>query len=228
MKLKKFYVFSLGAIFIAVMTFNLASCKKEDPTLPDFYYRYFPTELGTWVIYDVDSMHHDLNLSDTFHFQVKEVIAEDFVDDEGNPSQRIQRFYRDTDTDPWMLKDVWVSTRTNTMAQRVEENERFVKMIFPVGSNDDWDGNAFNTQEEWECEYEDVHDTKTIGNLSFDSTASVRQNFYQTIVDDIDAYEIYAPNVGMIYRRYKNLYFGDPQIPIKGFEFYYTVTSYGQ
>ena len=33
----------------------LVSCKKDDPVKIDVGHSYFPVEIGSWIIYDVDS-----------------------------------------------------------------------------------------------------------------------------------------------------------------------------
>jgi len=43
---------------------------------------------------------------------------------------------------PWLLKNVWYSVKTDKNVERVEENIRYIKLIFPIRNNAKWDGNA--------------------------------------------------------------------------------------
>jgi hypothetical protein len=228
MRIKLQIAFAIS--FICFVAVGLNACKKGDDSVPDLGYGYYPTAVGTYVVYDVDSMYHDLGQSDTFHFQVMEVITESFEDNTGTESQRIERFRRDSATGPWVLKDVWFSTVTGTTAERIEENYRFVKMTFPVRENRDWDGNAFNILEEAEYEYDEVDEELTLGVLTFDSTAIVVELDKENAVDTISQHSIYAKNVGLISRYYRDLYYGDadPTIPIIGSEYYMTILDFGQ
>lgn len=222
---KRIHVF---LFLLMVGSLVVSACKKTASEPAQFFYNYYPTAVGTWVVYDVDSMYHDNLQSDTFHFQIMEVVAETFTDDQGRATQRIERFHRVADTTSWVLRDVWFSNRTATTAEKVEENRRYVKLIFPVRRNDDWNGNAYNIEDELEYNYEEAHEPYQLGTLAFDSTATILQAMNNNLVDTFHQYEVYAAGVGMVERFYRDLYYGDTQIPIIGTEFYYTAVDYGQ
>ena len=206
----------------------LSSCRKDsDTTPPQFFRSYYPTEVGSYVVYEVDSMSHDIT-SDTFHFQLREVIAEQFTDGAGDPALRIERFVRDSSQAPWVLRDVWTAKVTNTVAERVEENRRFTKMIFPVEVGETWDGNLSNTLPAEDYEYLEAHSSGQIGNLIFDSLTTIEQARQENLVDSIFKFEIYANHVGLVQRTFRELDFGDVSGDIKGVEFYQTAIEYGQ
>ena len=122
------------------------ACKKEKKAeAVDLGYTYFPTEIGQYVIYQVDSISYNDFFNpvkiDTTHFQLKELVQSHFTDNEGRESDRLERYVRKNDSLPWVLRDVWYQTRTSTKAEKVEENVRFVKLIFPVEVNQKWNGN---------------------------------------------------------------------------------------
>ncbi|MGD1844835.1 MAG: hypothetical protein ACFB10_05520 [Salibacteraceae bacterium] len=130
----------------ALLVFGAIACKDKSGEPEDLGYDYFPVETGHWVEYKVDSIVYDpFNQSiDTFQFFLREEIAGEFQDLEGRSTLRIERFKRENDTLAWRLIDVWTANRTSTTAERVEENERIVKLSFPVRLNQQWNGNAFN------------------------------------------------------------------------------------
>ncbi len=189
----------------------LYACKKEknEPT-SDLGYEYFPNEAGRYVIYDVDSIVYDdfENDTDIYKYELKEVIESMFTDNQGRETQRIERYirkYNDTipySQLPWTIKDVWYANRTINAAEKVEENERFVKLIFPTKESKTWNGNVYNTRTAWEYEYSDVHEAKSYGSLSFDSTLVVKQydDEGQILIHRQLYTETYAKNVGLIYR----------------------------
>ena len=203
----------------------------------DVGYGYFPGEVGSWIIYDVDSTWwDDFTVPSTvrnYNYQIKEVIESTFLDAEGRETFRWERYKRDTVTDPWVIKDVWMANKTATTVEMVEENERFIKLIFPVKLLKIWDGNSTNTIEEWDYQYTEVDVPRTIGGLSFDSTLVVSQQDYNPWIYYDFFEEYYAKNVGLIYK--KGIHWEKDDASFSwdvdykgGFEYTFTINSYGK
>lgn len=206
------------------MLYFFSSCEKRGKA-EDFYYDYFPIEIGSYVTYDVEENIYDLQ-STSETYQIKELIESEFVDNLGRPSLRIERYKRATADDEWKIKDVWHSTRTTSQAEKTEENVRYVKMSFPIRNYQEWDGNIYNTENEWLYFYDSIGDSRTINGLSFDETVKVVQRENFNLIEQEEAYEIYANGVGLIYRKLIDLDFNDDQTT--GRELYQTITSYGK
>ncbi len=179
------------------------SCKKTSVVILDLGYDYFPVEIGKYVVYDVDSIFIDdpVGISDTFNYQIKEVIAGEYVDNQGDLAQRIERFIRTSDSLPWVIKDVWASNRLSQSGQRVEENVRIIHMTFPVKEAVVWDGNSLNTEQERPFTYSDFHVPRSINGMSFDSTAKVITTLEPNFVDTVIDTEIRAKHVGVIFKK---------------------------
>lgn len=213
---------------ITVLVF-LFSCKKEPTVVKDFGYDYYPNELGVWVEYTVTEINHDIT-SDTLTYLLREEVAAFFYDQQGRKTQRVERFWRENTGEDWVIKDVWYANVTTRTAEKIEENERFVKMNFPVRVNSKWDGNVYNTRGEWAYEYDSLHMPRTISGKLLDSTLRVTQRENFNLVQYQNAYEIYAKHVGMVRRQYINLDINnfDPQDIVKGKELYQEMTSFGK
>lgn len=204
----------------------LVSCSKKDNNSILYYDQYFPLDLNSWVEYSVVEINHQDIGSDTLNYQLKEVLTEMFLDDEGRQSYRIERFWRTSNSGPWTIKDVWVANKTKTTAERVEENIRYSKMIFPVSRSKFWDGNAKNSLTEWEYYYDSIHVSKVYNQLVFDSTVKVVQRDNINFVENEQAEEVYAKNIGLVY---KKLIDYDVTISGKeGVEFEMVVIAYGK
>jgi len=179
------------------------SCKKSTVVVVDLGYDYFPVEIGKYVVYDVDSIFIDepVGITDTFNYQIKEVIAGEYIDSQGDLAQRIERFTRSADSLPWVIKDVWASNRLAQSGQRVEENVRIIRMVFPVKDDVLWDANALNTKQDRPFTYAEYGVPKTVNGISFSNTATVvttlEPNFIDTIIDT----EIRAKDVGVVYKK---------------------------
>ena len=193
-------------ILIGLLLF-LFSCKKDSEVVPTSRgYSYAGLTVGKYVIYDVDSIFYDDfdNSTSQYYFQIKELIQSKYIDAEGEEAYRIERYKKDTAISPnFELQVVWNSKITPTTYQKVENNERFVKLIFPVKQGKTWNGNSLNNREAWEYEYVSAHTPEQIGGIGLDSVATVTQ------FDDEDAIliqrqfyqEKFAAKIGLVYKK---------------------------
>lgn len=210
---------------ILIILLIAVACKPKPTEVEDFMYEYFPVEVGTWVTYDVIDTRYDVQTSSET-YQLKEIIDSEIKDAQDRPALRIARYWRKNDNDPWEIKDIWVSTRTTSMAEKVEENVRYVKLVFPVRSYQTWDGNVYNTKPEWEYFYDSIGNSRIINNIDFDETVKVVQIENFNLIQEQDAYEIYAKDIGLIYRKLIDIDYSTSNKV--GRELYQTVTGYGK
>ena len=194
-------------LFIGLLVCLLFSCKKQDDTII-YGYQYFAYEEGQYVVYDVTDIFHDVALSpahDTSLYQIKEVVGETFVDEEGEEARKLRRYFRTSDTLDWQIKDVWAIKRTAVNAEVVEENDRYVKMAFAISYDKDWDCNALNNEPEQNCYYDEIYRPMTIAGFTHDSTVIVEHEDFQSFIDYRRSFEVYASNIGRVYSVKKDL-----------------------
>ncbi|TVR77077.1 MAG: hypothetical protein EA412_12375 [Chitinophagaceae bacterium] len=200
-------------IFIIGLACSFQSCDREDDFKPDFKRAYMPLEVGYYVIYDVDSITYDDFFSpprvDTATYQLKEYIESSFEDLEGRLSFRIERHRRPNENAAWEVKNVWFATEDDTRVERVEDNIRFIKLIFPPREGESWAGHQYvQTTEElafmadWEYQYENVDMPFELNGHFFDSTLTVHQRDRDILIEKVYAKEKYAKNVGLIYKEW--------------------------
>src|SRR5574337_305543 len=183
-----------------LLTTIFSSCSKDEAPAIDMGYGYFPNTPGKYVVYDVDSivMNSFTKTVDTFKFQLKEIIESVYTDNSGRPALRLERYRKNySKTIPynqmtWTLTDVWSENRTPTTAEKVEENIRFVRLVFPVAQNKKWNGNVYNSIGEWDYTYTEIDKAKTITGITFDSTLTVLQNNQENLIDKQYYQEMYA------------------------------------
>ncbi len=201
----------------------LASCTKNSDLTLDYGYEYFPLEVGKYLVYNVDSTVYSRNqegeiIPQIRSSQLKEEIVDSYIDGSGNEVFKIERFERTNSSSPWRVKDVWVTHIENNQAHRVEENYRFIKMIFPINENGiPWDGNAFIDElttisvageslqpfKYWAYEYQEVDLFKYIGGFDFDSTLTIIQADENNAIERRFAKETYAKGVGLVEKEMK-------------------------
>ncbi len=221
----------------------LWQCSSDDPgdVNLDPGFGYFPVEIGHYVVYKADSIWHDNptegvpGVHDTSSYFIKELIESDFTDASGGLSQRLERYKRHTSDEPWRLVDVWFISRNSLNAQKVEENVRYIKMGFPIAPGSTWDGNALNINDRWTYRYDSLYVDRIYGNTQYPRTVKVLQIDNKNFVEDQLAYEIYAPQVGLVLRYHRNLvtrlnYANQPtaQNIRSGNEFRWEVLEYGK
>jgi hypothetical protein len=203
----------IPALFVLLMAVAIG-CKKDKSVHSDAGYGYFPTTVGHFVIYDVDSTIYNAFNHDTvyYRYQLKELIESEFQDNEGRVSQRVERYVRSYnptipyDSLPWTLKNVWYVTRTSQHAELVTGNIRYVRLIFPVIDQAAWNGNAQNTQGDWEYQYQGVHLPFNGGNVHSDSSATVIEKDETDLLNRRYYKEVYAKNIGLVLRQIIDVY----------------------
>lgn len=230
-------------LIVGVVLSVLSGCYREDTVLPFIGYEYFPTEIGRFIEYKVDSIWQDDPAgqlgSVEAHYFLRDLNESPFIDEEGRPAIRVERYSKYSVLAEWNIKDVWYRTRTAEVAEQNEENIVFIKHNFPVRAGKIWDGNSKNTlqnlqelynistvPEVWEYQYTNVDEPYTINGFTFDSTVTVIQVDRPALAGlDMFAKEVYAKNVGLIHKQMQmhNIQGADSV----GFFFEQVVTDFG-
>jgi hypothetical protein len=212
--IKKTFLFSL--LVCALLTAN--SCKKDTIQLPDEFYReYFNDAVGSYIIYECDSIiYDDFNQSiDTNSFLIKEYFQSTFVDNSGRNAIRVERWKKPADSLNWFLKDVWSLVKTDVQVEKVEEDVRFIKLVFPVRANLQWNTNSLNSLDARTVAYSKVHEAFSTDSLQFDSTITVENIDPANLVSEYRNTEVFAKNAGMIYKKFVDVKYIIPTNEIK-------------
>lgn len=215
---------SLHIVLLAfTFTIVLFACKKPDdiPEPPKEEQEYYPLEKGKWVIYDVDSTVWDdtFCIERTYSYQVRHIVADTFTDDAGRPSFRVEAYKRVKIEDEWVPQTVFYATNTGVTLEIVQDQLRFIKMVFPISEGEEWEGNSYiltrdpdySFYADWMYEYQKVGEGFNTGSKVFEKTITVEQRneaisdpelFTEEFASRTSSREIYASGVGMIYREY--------------------------
>lgn len=224
-QIRALFLVPLSMIFLA----SLASCHKSQGEPVYLGHNYFGHTPGLWVVYDVDSTVYDDFLGEVFHYQyqVLETYTDYFIDNQGDSVLRIERFYRLQPTDTWQIKNVWSSKLLISRAVKTEENRSFIKLAFPVKRNQNWNGNALNTLPAQTYTITQAHIPEQFGELLFDSTATVLQKDFETLIGLDLQYEVYATQVGMVKKKFVELTKEIDGTIVRGVDYTYIINSYG-
>ncbi len=216
------YILPLMCGLLSLLT--LASCEKETEDLSELEMgkNYFPLQKGKYILYNVDSTYWDdfLRAEIVYRSQMRYQIEDAFVNAEGKTSYRVDVYHRKETTDSFQVKDVFYVTPGESSLEVNQRNLTFIKLVFPVTQGTTWDGNAkiprldqdytqeFNNSN-WLYSYHNIGMPFDPGNNYYERTVTVNHIDDQLNNPDLDstlyAYrnysqEVYAYNVGMIYR----------------------------
>ncbi len=163
---------------------------------------FYPLTTGEYREYKIQEIKYTiLNPPDTINYFLKEQVGDSFINQTGGLTYTLSRFKRNDDIISWEIDSVWTVIKSETKVVVSENNIPFTKLVFPVSDQKRWDGNAFNTMEEELYTYEDVYQPFSLNDMDFNSTLKVIQEYNpDSIVMKDQRSEIYAENVGLIYK----------------------------
>jgi len=199
------------------LAFFMWGCNETlEPQVDRLGFNHFPLDTGNFRIYDVERVEFLFSGEiDTSNFQLKEVIANARKTANGETIYDLERFTRDSEEENWQLDSVWTARRTSIQAIVVENNVPFVKLTFPIDENKTWDGNVLNIRPPDEYTMVNLFNSfllDTADAVSFENTITVVQNDLRDPITRIDVRkEVYAENIGLIYKETEFLLFcADP------------------
>lgn len=187
----------------------LQACVNKDcgcVAPPETGISYFYTSIKQFTIYEVQEIDYSLTQNPSIkNYQIKESVASFFTDLDGKETLRIERFKRTTENEAWQIDSVFTAKKRSNEALKTENNQTFVKFVFPLYENQTWDGNAYNALGKDDYTVKKLHQPFSIGNKTFRKTATIIQQDDSTLVDLKKRIEVYAEGVGLIYAENKNL-----------------------
>lgn len=200
---------------ISLLVF-LLNCKKEVVGTIDLEKDYFPLEINFWQEYKVDSITFSDFTNpvtiDTSSYFLKELIESDYLDLSNNTNYRVEQYKR-YENSSWFINNIFSQKATNINFQKVENDLRFIKLVFPPELNKTWNGHIYidvidepsldfynPTKFEWEYTFTAIDEKLEIGEFTFDSCVTVIQIDEENLFEKKYSKEIYAKNVGLVYK----------------------------
>jgi hypothetical protein len=191
---------------------------------------FMPLQVGKYITYRMDSLtFYYYGQSDTVtSYLAKDSVEAAVTDNLGRPGWLIVRYLSDTTgTAPWTPTESYLVTATAGDIEVVENNLRFIKLTFPIVENNSWNGNSylpFNPYQDlflfssteninpgtWNFAYQHVNKPFSVNDKQYDSTATVLEVADSSNVPIFDPStfasvtywsEVYAKNIGLIFRR---------------------------
>lgn len=214
------------------------SCSETsvDPDYSRVGLDYFPLQVGNYAIYEINLTEWDiLDETETSMFELRTEVVDSFQNQSGEITYILHRSTRAGENEPWELETVWSTYLTSNQAVVIEENIPYLKLAFPVEEDLMWDGNRLNTLEQDDYRIDSIggefiNEFDTIGN----TLTVVQNNNEDFIIQQDRRVEIYALNIGLIYKETVLLnYCAEPdcinqQIVDSGIHYTQTIKEYGK
>ncbi len=208
-------------LLVAIPMVAMFSCRKVNNTTADLTKNYFPLQYGKYVTYAVDSVYYNGSLGVRLEVksQMKYSITDTFTDSKRRLSYIMDVYSRPYDGADWHALRVILVTPTTTSLLYSQDGVQYIKMMFPVTEGLSWKGNvnaqlndpAFAYLKDWTYLYKNVHLSYFNGVVNFDNTVSILEDNehvnYQNVDSAVAGYdtyakEVYANNVGMVYKEW--------------------------
>lgn len=209
----------LPLLFILAM-----ACNKQviNPNPTDFGYTYYPLTYDKYVIYEVDSIiYNDFALrNDTVHLQIKDVIGDSFIDNQGKLSFIVNRYKRYEPNGIWIGSKTYYVMQDEDVLEWQEDDLRFKKMVYPVKLNTKWKGNIYisgiiNPELQWyngwDYKYTSLATSFNTGYKNYNDVHQILQrdsiSGLEGNPNDFNSYsaltyskEVYARNTGLVFK----------------------------
>jgi hypothetical protein len=197
---------------------------------------YFPLQTGFYQIYTVEeNTYSEVNPPELRSYELKTEVMDSFPNQEGGITFVIHRSKRNTTSDAWEFQEAWSARVTSYQAVLSEGNVAYVLLAFPTAKNKKWNGNSLNSLEADDYKMESVGGSYSLEtDLSFNDVLIINQEDRVNELTRDDREEIYARNVGLIYKRSVVLNYCDDagcfgqEIIKDGVEYWQVLKEYGQ
>jgi hypothetical protein len=176
---------------------------------------YFPLAIGDYRVYNVQF--EEYLQGDTVtkqSFQLRERVDTLFNNLAGQLTYKIIRSKRANSSENWIDDSLITVTVTNDQLIHQSGNLSLVKMVFPVKENQYWSPNVYNNLDFdtlangsaapklLRSHYTEVGQPFSVGNSYYPKTVKVVVNDEETFINIDKREEVYAEDIGLVYKKY--------------------------
>ena len=208
-----------GLSVVAICFVALFSCKKVNNSNTDPTRNYFPLTFGKYITYAVDSVYYIDSARYEIKSQLKYTITDTFTDSKKKLNYIMNVYYRPYDGAIWQNNSVIFLQPTATGLLCFQDQNEYIKLMFPIANSFSWLGNQYVNVADpdlayfanWNYTYSNLHLSYFNGIVNFDNTVTCNEddesNNYLYVDSQVNssrtyAKEVYAYNVGMIYKEW--------------------------
>lgn len=199
----------------AILSLTLMQCKKETESVSGGGKEYYYYKKGDERDYVVDSSYYEWTTGNYKQYQllVTEKVVDTFTDLQGNLALRIEQYVSRDSGRSYQFYALNPIVANSSGLQRVEQNQRYVKMITPVKDKKKWNGNAFNNFGYQEYKFSGVAIPYHNGRHRFANCVQVIQQDDSTLISSDRNVEVYGRDTGLVYRYNKSIRYNPAGLP---------------
>ena len=217
-----------GFMLAVLCVLAFYSCKKGNNATIDVTRNYFPLQFGKYVTYAVDSIYYSgkYGLKTETRCELKYAVTDTYTYKK-KLNYIMDVYYRPYSGSEWTpIRVILLQSTTNSLLYS-QDGTQYIKLMFPIKEGFTWEGNA-NAQVQdtlysylngWNYVYQSQHMPYFNGFVNFDNTVTVLEDDENVNYQNVDsvvsghkiyAKEVYAYNVGMIYKEWTYYTWGAP------------------
>lgn len=214
---------SIRVVPAAFLIFILIACNRHEtePAAPfdASQLEYYPLFIGKYRIYRVDSVVYDpvqlhLAVQDSSVTYVRERVTDTIRNNTGALVYLVEHSEKKDLSSAWEVKFIAGAERNTGQAVRIENNLRFLPLIFPFDIRSAWNGNLWIDPgreievagermmpfANWAYEVDSLDIPQQIGTFAFDSTLVVTEASEENAYEKRFSRVWYAKHVGLVRR----------------------------
>jgi hypothetical protein len=195
----------IGDYLLIGMIFLLGACSENEPFKSPNSEEYFPLQIGQYWIYNVtQTVYKEVEPKEANSvFELKSEVVDAFENLEGGVTYVIHDSKRANSEGSWEYYQTWSAKSDEFKVVITESNVPYIQLTFPLYKNKSWDGNKLNTKEYDEYVVQSIgQNYRTSSVLQFNDCVVINEENYSDDVEDKDErLEIYARNVGLVYKK---------------------------
>ena len=191
----KLYFYTL-ILLASVALYSCAPDEPLKPVKPPFSSVY----VGKISTYAVEEIHHDAftRTTDTLNYRLRETVEELYIDAAGDTAYKVRIDRSEIPENTWVFDQYAIEQKDVYGLERIENDSRKVKLIYPVSDGKRWDVNLFNAEDPQYGYYQDVDQPYPTSDSMYPETVNViLANQTNFIFSHIET-EIYARNTRLI------------------------------
>lgn len=195
-------------VLAILLILSICACRSNKEELVLKGNEYFPLKIGVIRLYQIDSFIYDNYTGevDTFQRTYREEIKSYFLDNAGDTNYHVELSFYNTVRVKWDVQQSYMRKISGNYAVENIYNHPEVKLLFPIskyktkGSSYVWNLNMFNNGEGANVKYTNVFTSFDNGKRAFNDCVKVElQKPEMGVINNVYE-EVYAKNVGLVYR----------------------------
>ncbi|UHG93041.1 hypothetical protein [Spirosoma oryzicola] len=187
--------------FILLIFLGIGESCQQSSTVPvPADTAYFPLQVGDYWIYQVtQNAYSSTNPVAERVYQVQEKISSSYTQN-GQVFFLMEESVKTSSQPDWQLTAIRTVYKNQSEVVRLENNVPVVKLLFPIAATTSWNTNIYNARPDTLLHYEDSGRSFTLDTRRFDNTISVVGANDSTLISQQKNRQVYASNVGLVYR----------------------------